>query len=200
MNAREPFDLAKYAIVVLLLTLVLSATLSIFYTAFDQTDARIDSMQKATNSASMERLRDLRDISDAYSYNKNKLPLVTNIISALTEFNEEDLLYIEVISTSKDTGNTVRNVYTYTGVALVTDETYNATQRQDITPTVKHSDIPVTQACKDLLQYSDCRCTLVLGTYNDKLQEGQREQPSEDGEGLTFIRVIIEDKAYGGDV
>ena len=61
MRNNEPIDLAKAAIGIMLLCLLIGATVSFFYMIYDKTDERIDSMQKAATSSNMERLYELQD-------------------------------------------------------------------------------------------------------------------------------------------
>ena len=140
MNAKEPLDLAKMSIIVLLLCLTISATAGFFYYLYDTTDERVNTMEQATLSAPMEKLFQLEDQSSSGNY-----PLVTNVVSALTEFQESDLLYITVKGSPSVT-------YTYSGVNLTTISGNEINQ----------SAIPVTAAAKALLPYSDSRCILKL--------------------------------------
>lgn len=149
MNSREPFDLAKIAIGLLLVVLVIGATIAHFYGLFDTTDRRIDSMQKATASAAMDRLYDLKDLSDTNAYQLDKLPLVTNIVSALSDFSNEDLLYI-IVKLPQEMGD-VKELFVYEGVTITNPGSG---------VTIHESDIPMTEACRLLLQYSNCTARL----------------------------------------
>lgn len=175
MNSREPFDLAKMAIITLLVILALGATVAFFYTLYDATDNRIDSMQKATLSASMDRLYDLRDLTETNIGKMDKYPLVTNIVSALSDFNNEDLLYISV--TTPQTEDNKTTVYTYSGTTLTGIATTD----------IVYSSVPVTDACKTLLRYSDCTAAVYIG-----------EAEVNGYPGLSFVQIDIYD-ALGGE-
>lgn len=152
MRSQEGVDMMKWAIALLLVCLLIGTTLAFFYMLYDNTDKRIDSMEKAATSSNLDRLYDLQDNTFSNTGNISRYPLCSNVVSALKEFNEEDLLYILVTSPEGDT-----YLFTYTGTQ------FNAPANGINTEV---SDIPVTEACRYLLAYSDCRAELSLGKYD----------------------------------
>lgn len=175
MNTREPFDLAKMAITALLMCLVLGATMGLVYYMYDKTEERIDSMEKAATSASMEKLYELEQQFLNNMTNPDMQPLVTNVVAALTEFQNDDLLYVTV--TTPDSNTTT---YTYTGITLT------------VAGNIETSAIPVTDASRALLPYSHCRCQLYL----------MRVDPTTGATvttgGMVGVRVIPVETSLGG--
>ncbi|MCM1215118.1 MAG: hypothetical protein NC548_11430 [Lachnospiraceae bacterium] len=180
MRSNESVDMMKWAIALLLLCLLIGATLSFFYMLYDNTDRRIDSMQKAATSSNMDRLYDLQDNTLQNSGDIHHYPLCSNVVSALTEFNEDDLLYISVITPDGDTW-----VFTY-GTENNADG--NNPVLTGVPGTVSYSQIPVTMACRLLLGYSDCRSELVLGKYDVKTGSKSTNLNSP---GLLYIQTIL---------
>lgn len=181
MNSKEPFDLAKMGITMLLVCLVLACTVGFFYMMYDKTDKKIDSMEKATASASMERMRDLEQQYWSSPTDVNAFPLVTNVVSALVEFEESDFLFVNVVSPRATSNNT----YTYSGVTLSGN-----------LGTINESNTPVTMASRELLQYSNCRCSVLLKQY-----DADTGQPLPDGStsGLTGVFIQVYETQLGGD-
>lgn len=181
MRSHEGVDMMKWAIAILLLCLLIGTTLAFFYMLYDNTDRRIDSMQKAATSSNMDRLHDLRDATLTHEGDIGRYPLCTNIISVLKEFSEEDLLYIQVV-TPNSSESVMDYVFTYTGTNISGDST------------VRESDIPVTEACRFMLAYSDCRAELSLGKFdisgsNTNVSSGT--DWSAEGSGLLCIKVVL---------
>ena len=182
MNTKEPFDLAKMGVTLLLVCLVLACTIGFFYMMYDKTNEKIDSMEKATASASMDRLRDLEQQYWSNTTDIESFPLVTNVVSALVEFEESDVLFVNVIGLDPSTSS---NTYTYSGVTLAGS---NLGVKQE-------SNTPVTMASRELLQYSNCRCSIRLQQY-----DSATGQPLPDGstEGLTGIFIQVYKTQLGG--
>lgn len=149
MNNQEGIDMVKMSIIILLLVLVIGAVLSLFYLMSNSHYKTVKSMEDAAKSSSMERLYELHDLSFG---SKDTHPLVTNVASVLSEFDETDLLYVLVSYKDTDDSSKVY-IYTYEGVAL-TAVPAEAT-------TVK-SNSPTSMAYKKLLQFSDRRCSVSL--------------------------------------
>ena len=181
MNSREPVDLAKMAVSLLLLCLVIGATTGLFYYMFDTTDAKIDDMEKATVSASMERLKELEHQYLNNTTNVDQYPLVTNVVSALTEFESGDLLYVSVKLTPSLTGGAeVTKTFTYTGVTLPSSLTVIA------------SSTPIIDMSRELLPYSDCRCELYLTQVDPSTGAVTTSG------GMTGVTVVPCKTSYGG--
>lgn len=194
MNTKEPFDLAKMAITLLLVCLVVGATTGFFYMLYDNTDKRIDDMEKATESASMDRIYDLVQQYESNKGDFDAYPLVTNVVSALTEFQESDLLYVAVdISQGQVHHVGADDVYafTYTGTNLTT-----VVPNAALTFTTVQSDIPVTDASKLLLPYSNCRCEIYLYRYDTST--GQVVDGLTNTGGMTGIYVVVHPVSLGG--
>lgn len=174
MRSQEGVDMLKWAIAILLLCLLLGTTIAFFYMLYDNTDRRIDSMEKAATSSNMDRLYDLQDTTFSNTGDIGSYPLCSNIVSALQEFSEEDLLYIQTISPEGDVW-----VFTYGDTNI---------QEPGNGCTVQKSQIPVTEACRYLLAYSDCRAELSLGKYD--YSTGSTSWLG-DSTGLLCIRVTL---------
>jgi hypothetical protein len=159
MNINEGKDLVKMAITVLLISLVISAAMSLWYLLFSKEQKLQSDLEKAANSASMERLYELQDISYSAKDGTGKYPLVTNVVSALSEFNEQDLLFIYIDVTKNGSTFDKGSIYTYTDVNLTTANTGGF---QDPDFETIESDIPVTVACRKLLVYSHRRCFVEM--------------------------------------
>lgn len=149
MNNQEGIDMVKMSIIILLLVLVIGAVLSLFYLMSNSHYKTVKSVENAAKSSSMERLYELHDLSFG---SKDTHPLVTNVASVLSEFDETDLLYILV--SYKDTADVNKcYIYTYEGVSL-TSVPHGAV--------VSTSNSPTSMAYKKLLQFSDRRCSVTL--------------------------------------
>lgn len=159
MNVREGIDITKMAISVMLLVLVIGAGLSMWYMMEDHQSDLQSKMNKASSSAAMEKLYELRDISDsAKADNKPEhYPLVSNVANAINEFNEDSLLFVYVQDEQQtivsDTGTDEGVTYTYKGVVLAGR------------PNVKQSVTPTTDVLKLLLRYSKYRCRFEIIDY-----------------------------------
>ena len=156
MNNQEGIDMVKMSIIILLLVLVIGAVLSLFYLLSNSHYKTVKSMENATKSSSMERLYELHDLSFG---SKDTHPLVTNVASVLSEFDETDLLYVLVSYKDTDDSSEVY-IYTYEGVAL-TAVPEGATTIQ--------SNSPTSMAYKKLLQFSDRRCSVSLNETSSKM-------------------------------
>lgn len=159
MRNNEPIDLAKTAIGIMLLCLLIGATVSFFYMIYDKTDERIDSMQKAATSSNMERLYELQDKTLADTGDMSGYPLGPLVANVLTEFSEESLLYIQVTTPQGIPGQPpTTTVYTYTDITNITGVDSNS---------IDNSDLPVTAAVKKILAHSDCRAAVYLHDDTD---------------------------------
>lgn len=182
MNAKEGIDMTKMAVVVMTVSLVISAIAMLYYFASDQESQLVDSMEKATLSAQTERLYQLQEQSEtadvdaaakrAAGANEVEVakkciedhPLVTTVSSVVNEYNEDGLLYIYIVPHTTNETNDAKDahVYTYTGVSL-TSSSYSVENGGTSIwgsggATVFTSDTPKTAAMKELLMYSQYRC------------------------------------------
>lgn len=159
MNVREGIDIAKMAIACMLLVLVIGAGMSVWYIMSGHSSKLQGNLDKATNSASMERLWELQDdAKSAKADNRpERYPLVTNVANAIAEFNEDSLLYIYVY----DANETITNT---TGSESGATFTYKDVTLTDM-PNKHQSTTPTTDAVKLLLRYSAYRCDFEITEY-----------------------------------
>lgn len=174
MRANEPVDVMKWAIALFLFALVVGATVYLFYFLYDTSDSRIDSMQKATTSSTTERLFELQDKYHASSGDWQKYPLVTTVANTLREYDEDSLLYITITTPDGST-----SIYKY-------DDGINLNADNSITQVI--SDVPVMEAVKYLLQYSDCRTEILLGEYDPN---GGGGYTAYTGTGWMYVQLIL---------
>ena len=180
MNAKEGVDLAKMAIAVMLTILALSAVFMLWYFLYDEESALQDSLNAATLSAATERLYEMQDATFVADDSKEyeDYPLVSNVCSTLSEYNEDGLLFIYCTARDVSTGKySDSHWYTYDGVVLKSLPS-SFPGVATATQLYPNTQIPVTYAVKSLLPYSQYRCRLQLVDY--------------DYEGLTYTGVIIE--------
>ena len=156
MNNQEGIDMVKMSIIILLLVLVIGAVLSLFYLMSNSHYKTVKSIENATKSSSMERLYELNDLSFG---SKDTHPLVTNVASVLSEFDETDLLYILINYKDSDDSYKIY-IYTYEGVDLTAVPNYATTVQ---------SNSPTSMAYKKLLQFSDRRCSVSLNETSSKM-------------------------------
>ena len=118
-------------------------------------------------------IRDSNSLTN--SGNVHKYPLCSNVVSALTEFNEEDLLYIAVIPPSDITDPPYIFTYENTNVTLSGF-------------TTEESQIPVTVASRYLLSYSDCRAEVSLGKFDINTGASSTNMNSP---GLLYVQIAL---------
>lgn len=156
MDNNEGLTLAKMAVGVLLLCLLLSAVLFIWYLSLDAYSVPVDKWEQAAITAAKDRLDELVWQSDnANPNNISEFPLVTNVCNALDEFNDDGLIFVSIY-TREPSGveNTV--VYTYTNVPAS-----SLGNPHSGAISVINSTTPVTAATSKLLYtYSAYRCKL----------------------------------------
>jgi hypothetical protein len=155
------------AIGVSLTVLLLGAVLGVWYLMSSHESKLQASMETASLSAATERLYEFQDMSQTADVTGvyEDHPLVTNVCNALSEYNEDSLLFIYV--TVKD-GNsyTDTHYYTYNGVSLNSTSLSSFPGHSSATQLYSGTEIPVTYAVKQLLTYSQYRCHVELGNYN----------------------------------
>ncbi len=179
MNAREGLDIAKMAITCMLVTLVLGAAFGVWYLCYQPMSDVQRSMTQATNTSATERLRDLQDQSESADKATDPddietgHPLVTSVANILSEYDDDSLLYVYIVNIGAGSPKDGQ-LYTYEGVAVNTlannDVDANGNMLPGITTCTRYADstVPVTQAVKSLLTYSQYRCHVHLQntTYN----------------------------------
>lgn len=155
MNANEGIDLTKMAVTVLMVCLVLSATLFLWYFLQKVQNDQVSEWEDAANSAAVERVYDLiAQSKDAANKGRPQdFPIVTNVANALAEFPEAGLIFVSIYD--EETGLT--DVYTYEGTYALLG---SALEHSNFT---SHESIsPVSECVSDLLKrYSDRRCSLM---------------------------------------
>lgn len=152
MNANEGISLAKMAIGVLLMCLVLSGVLLLWYMLYGAENKQIEEWNKAADSAAAERLYELAMQTEDATNNSqpDKLPLVTNVCNALAEFTEEGVVFISVY----DTATSVTHVFTYESLNLDVSSFSGTVELHE-------STVPLTHAASYLLKtYNKNRCLL----------------------------------------
>ena len=170
MNAQEGINITKMAISCLLLCLALSAVMGIWYLMSDRTLSITRRWETTTNITTTERMQELIDISEsavvsrtptAITFDVEKLPLATNVASALSEYNEDGLIYIcvgvytvDATNTSLQTNVSV-DYYTYdNSQATITNVEAGANLHDQTTQ-------PVSLAVRQILQNSDSRAFIT---------------------------------------
>lgn len=164
MNSEEFTTLVKMAVTALILSLVIGAAFIMWYQLSDHANKEQLDMEKVVNTTSMERLYELRDLSSKHLSDPDEefAPLVTNVVSALSEFNANDLLYIYVDVLDENGIYSGERIYTYNGVSTGSIS-FSGAQHE---PLFISTDIPITEVTKYLLEYSQYRCTLEILDYN----------------------------------
>lgn len=186
MNAREGVDLAKMAVVASLVCLVISSVLGVYFLLSDSETKYQRSMELAVSTTVMDRFHDFEDESVNASLENDfeRYPLVSNVANALSEFNEDSLLYVYVRRYDSETGATTdKTVFTY---AQVNDSDLQGALG-DNTISIKHTESPTSDSVKKLLTYSKNRCSLqiadaVYGPVN----------PSATNNGVHYVGIEVQ--------
>ncbi len=147
METREHVDLVKMAITAMMVTMVLGAMFSLFYFVYTAASKKSSEMQDTITSSSTEKLSDLCNAT-----NSGDMPWVTSVINALSEVEDTNLLYVQVIDNSS--GDQLYFTYpdvTLTGVSA---------------SLVRQVELPLDEASKYLLGYTNCRCGVQYLTDN----------------------------------
>lgn len=186
MNATEGITLTKMAITAMLVSLVLLASFSIWYFLSDKMSDVQRSMDNAVSTAATERLYELQEMSLTATTTKeyDDYPLVTNVCNALSEYNEDSLLFVYCTAHDIKT-NTYSNShwYTYDGVTISPIPT-SWPGYSSATQLYPHTQIPVTYAVKQLLSYSKYRCNMNVVEYE--------YQQTPTSNSMTYVGVIVE--------
>lgn len=184
MHIEEATTLTKIAIICTLVTMLIGACLSVWYLMWDNTTEIERKLERASSSASAEKLYQLQDQSMAAdeSDSSDKIkehPLVTTAANTLSEFDEDSLLYIYVVNTPSSQPNTPKgaNLYTYENYTISDHGTGRRPAGWE-SKQVYNSNNPVTDAVKYLLTYSQYRCHLHIQEVTNS--------------GNSYIGIIIE--------
>ena len=156
MNANEPLTLSKMAVTVLLVVLVASGAMGLYFYLNDETLKFTREMEHAPMGAETQRFNDLENDSKS----NTEGILVTNVCSALSDSSDTGLMYIAVILPPED-GN-AKIVYTY--------DYFDTSGIVDADTSVETSRTPATLAIKGLMKYSGYMCNMeVVRTDNSGL-------------------------------
>lgn len=166
MDGREGFDLAKMAIAVLILIILVSVVVGLFHMLYTPSVSFQEDVGVKANNAVMDKLYGIQDISNAADADAAVLsteeiiaahPLVTLASSAISELGQNDLLFVFVCE-NKNTVTSNGWMFTYDSVV------FNNTSVLPCIPThtVDDSSVPTDMAVKHLLQYSKSRCHLSV--------------------------------------
>lgn len=150
MQSREHVDLVKMAITAMMVTLVLSALLSLFYFLYTQVSKASYSVTQTVTSTTTEKLSDLCNTTNSGDY-----PWVTSVANAISEVDDANLLYVQVIN--KNTTPETQMYFTYNDVTISGVPTSQ----------IKAYTSPLDEASKYLLGYSNKRCGVQYLTGND---------------------------------
>ena len=154
MNAREGVDMVKMAIACLLLTLLIGATLGVWYYMSSSAYQAQSQMEKSVDTAKADNLFDLTQ------YTRDEgLVAVPTVVSAITEFDDGDLLFIRVVALDKDGNPYIDEIYVPQG--LNDSGSFTASGQSSVG--IIYDDVVryVNAACKRLLQFSDSYCQIV---------------------------------------
>lgn len=141
MNQNEHLDVAKMAVGVLLIVLVLSGVVFLFYFLFGFLTKTASKYNYTVQTQTAEKLKDMSDMSAAGDY-----PPVMGVVNALSEVEDTGIIYVGI--TSNKSGNTV--YFTSNGVTLT-----------GVSGDVKYVSLPMTESCKYLMGYSAYECEIV---------------------------------------
>lgn len=167
MHSEEGVTIAKMAVTVLIVVLLIGAILSLWWVFMNSENKMVNDLEGTVTSGTRSRLYDLMDQSltaDSLADQVSGHPLVTTVANCLAEFDNLDLLY--VYCTEHKLSAT--GAGTYSGCYLYTYPGANITNFSGLphgtTPITQfnNSDVPVTQAVKNLLKYSQYRCHVTV--------------------------------------
>lgn len=153
MNSREHIDLTKMAITAMMVTLVLGALLALFFFLYTFMSKKSTDAQQIITTTSTEKLSDLCNAT-----NSGDMPWVTSVINSLTEVEDPNLLYIQVV----DNNTGAETFFTYEDVSLQGVNLAN----------VKQYQMPIDACCQYLLGFSNKRCGVQYLQDNNNLAAG----------------------------
>lgn len=153
MQPREHVDLAKMAITAMMVTLVLGALLALFFFLYTFLSHKTTDVQQVITQTSTEKLSDLCNAT-----NSGDMPWVTSVINALTEVDDSNLLYVQVVD--NNSGDEI--FFTYDDITI---------QGVDQSK-VKQFQLPMDACCQYLLGFSNKRCGIQYLEDNNNLAAG----------------------------
>lgn len=153
MQPREHVDLAKMAITAMMVTLVLGALLALFFFLYTFLSHKTTDVQQVITHTSTEKLSDLCNAT-----NSGDMPWVTSVINALTEVDDSNLLYVQVV----DNNSGAEIFFTYDDITI---------QGVDQSK-VKQFQLPMDACCQYLLGFSNKRCGIQYLEDNNNLAAG----------------------------
>lgn len=166
MKSDEGITLVKMAITCLAVTLVIGAAMAIWYLMSRNENQLRSDMERAVTTGTTYRLWDMQDQSITADEDKDpidKHPLVSTVASILAEYSNTELLYIYCTAHKINEDNTGGFsgccLFTYPSI-VITDT--SALPHGDDAIQLNNSDVPITQAVKYLLQYSQYRCHVTI--------------------------------------
>ena len=159
MNINEGVTLVKMAVAVLVLSLTISAVMSVFYLMSNFENKTRHQLSKAKESASIDRLYELDNQSKIADKGDGVFPLVTNVVNTLTELEDVDLLFVYTDYTKDGLNFTDGHIFTYDTVSITNAHT-SGLKASTITQHKSPDLIPI--ATRHLLSYSKQRCYLEI--------------------------------------
>ena len=187
MNSREGMDMVKMSISVLLLTLLIGAIMGMFYFASDSGYREQKHLEDAAESGKADNLFDLTQ----YTRDVSLVPVPT-AVSAITEFEDEDVLFVRVCVLDS-TGNVELDEFY---APRDSSYTFDVVSGEDAGSThIKFNDNHirfVNTACRRLLQYSDDECQVIA----DKLSatDNTGVEVNAEDQGMLGVSIIIHRK------
>lgn len=182
MNANEGISMVKMSVAVLMLVLLIGAIMGMFYYMSDSGYKAQKHMENAASSGKADNLFDLTQ----YTRDTGLIPVPT-AVSAITEFEDQDLLYVRVCVLDKDGKAASDEVY----IPQDTDYTFTTDSNKTVVTYNKYIRF-VNTACRRLLQYSDNKCQVIAEKVSSSDLSGVTVNSSTgvDG-GMLGVSVII---------
>lgn len=163
MNSQEGMDLAKMAVTALLVVFVIGAVMTLFYILMHSSNVWTKDLGDTVEAGTTARLYDLHDKSlsaDTNDLGVDGHPLVSTACNILSEYNETDLLYIYVTQHNQNNSYEACYLYTYPGITIT--DTSSLPHGSASIKQFNNSQVPITQAVKQLLKYTGERCHLTV--------------------------------------
>ena len=147
MTADEPMTMAKWAVTIMLIVLVIVSATGLFFYLNDESLKFVRHMEKSSTGAELEKFVALETDSKA----KDGI-LVTSVCNALSDTNDTSLVFVYIESAEE------KMLYTYPN--------YNVNPADFPGVTIKTTDDMINLAIKGLMRYSSNKCDLTI-TYPD---------------------------------
>ena len=150
MRADESLTMSKWAVTILLVILVLTSAVGLFFYLNDESLQFVRKMEKSSTGAEIQKFISLETDSKS-----DTGILVTSVCNALNDTNDTSLVFVYV------DGPDGKMMYTY--------ENYNVNPTDFPGVTIQSSRSMINMAIKGLMRYAGNRCDLVV-TYTDETQ------------------------------